>query len=78
MVKGGLETARSLTIVTLKGNTMHNPAAETSNYIVVIFRIIGGDACEVPTVGYSSYKWAVRAVLSHFGLRLSDVILCRE
>lgn len=57
---------------------MHNPAAETSNYIVVIFRIVGGDAFEVPTVGYSSYRWAVRAVLSHFGLRLSDVILCRE
>lgn len=50
----------------------------TSNRIVVIFRVVGGDLYEIPTMGFSSYKWAVRAALNSLGLRLNDVILCRE
>ena len=46
--------------------------------IVVVLRVKGGDCYEVPTVGFSAYRWAVRAVLSSLGYRLSDVVLCRE
>lgn len=44
----------------------------------ITFRVKGGDCYEVPTVGFISYRWALRAVLNMFCLKLSDVTLCKE
>jgi hypothetical protein len=49
-----------------------------TNYIVIIFRVKGGDVFEQPVYGYDRYWQAVRAALQFHGLARNDVIICLE